>query len=420
MSTEQPDKYSLSSLDYAFSIRQCVVGAQMLFVAFGALVLVPVLTGLDPNVALFTAGLGTLAFQLVTRGKVPIFLASSFAFIAPIQYGMRTWGAGGTMCGIVAAGFLYFAVSALIRWKGIKAVHRLLPPIVTGPVIMVIGLSLAPSAVHMALGKTGDGALTLFPVETALPVALIALAATVIVSVYARGFLRLVPILSGIAAGCAAAFFAGILDFSIIAKSPWFGLPRFTAPTWNLHAAILFILVSIAPIVEHVGNILAVGAVTGRNYAENPGLHKTLLGDGIATSLAGVFGGPPNTTYAEVTGGITLIRAFNPAVLTWAAFTALVLSFVTKIGAVLQTIPSPVMGGIMILLFGAISVVGMNLLVRAGEDLAQPRNMTIVAVVLVFGIGGMVLKAGDFSLEGIGLSGLTGIVLNLILPGKRE
>ncbi|MDR1241816.1 MAG: uracil-xanthine permease family protein [Deltaproteobacteria bacterium] len=419
MTTGQADKYALSSLDYAFSIRQCVVGAQMLFVAFGALVLVPVLTGLDPNVALFTAGIGTLAFQIVTRGKVPIFLASSFAFIAPIQYGMRTWGTGGTMCGVVAAGLAYFAVSALIRWKGIKAVHRLLPPIVTGPVIMVIGLSLAPSAVHMALGKTGDGTLVLFPVETALPVALIALATTVVVSVYARGFLRLVPILSGIAAGYVAAFFAGILDFSIVAGAPWFGLPHFTAPTWNLHAVILFILVSIAPIVEHVGNILAVGAVTGRNYAENPGLHKTLLGDGIATSLAGLFGGPPNTTYAEVTGGITLIRAFNPAVLTWAAFTALALSFVTKIGALLQTIPSPVMGGIMILLFGAISVVGMNLLVRAGEDLVQPRNMTIVAVVLVFGIGGMVLKAGDFSLEGIGLSGLTGIVLNLILPGKR-
>ena len=413
-----PDKYSLSSLDYAFSVRQCVVGAQMLFVAFGALVLVPILTGLDPNVALFTAGLGTLVFQVVTRGRVPIFLASSFAFIAPIQYGMKTWGPGGTMCGIMAAGLLYFLVSFLIRWRGLQAVYKLLPPIVTGPVIMVIGLSLSPSAVHMALGKTGDGAVELFPVSVALPVALAALTATVVVSIYGRGFLKLIPILSGILAGYAAALFAGIVDFSGIEQAAWVGLPAFVRPTWNLQAAILFILVGIAPIVEHVGNILAVGAVTGRDYAKDPGLHKTLLGDGIATSIAGLFGGPPNTTYAEVTGGITLVRAFNPAVLTWAAFTALALSFITKLGAALQSIPTPVMGGIMILLFGAISVVGMNLLVRAGEDLVQPRNMAIVAVVLVFGIGGMGFRAGDFTLEGIGLAGVTGIVLNLALPNR--
>ncbi len=418
--SHHPGKLSRSCLGSGFSIRQCVVGAQMLFVAFGALVLVPILTGLDPNVALFTAGLGTLAFQVTTRGKVPIFLASSFAFIAPIQYGMKTWGPGGTMCGIMAAGVVYFLVSALVRWKGLKAVYRLLPPIVTGPVIMVIGLSLAPTAVHMALGRTGDGQAMLFPVSVALPVALLVLAATVIVSIYGKGFLRLVPILSGILVGYLAATVAGIVDFSIIGKAPWIGLPAFVRPTWNFQAAILFALVSIAPIVEHVGNILAVGAVTGRDYSRDPGLHRTLLGDGIATSLAGFFGGPPNTTYAEVTGGITLVRAFNPAVMTWAAFTALVLSFVTKLGAVLQSIPTPVMGGIMILLFGAISVVGMNLLVRAGEDLVQPRNMTIVAVVLVFGIGGMVFRAGDFTLEGIGLAGVTGIILNLVLPARPQ
>jgi uracil permease len=240
------DKYALSALDYAFSVRQSLVSAQMLFVAFGALVLVPILTGLDPNVAFFTAGLGTLAFQICTRGKVPIFLASSFAFIAPIQYGMKTWRPGGTMCGIVAAGVLYLFISAMIRWKGLKAVYKLLPPIVTGPVIMVIGLSLAPSAVHMALCKIGDGALELFPVGTALPVALIALAATIVVSIYGKGFLKLVPILSGILAGYAAALFAGIVDFSPIQKAAWFGLPTFTFPTWNFQAAILFSPVGIA------------------------------------------------------------------------------------------------------------------------------------------------------------------------------
>ncbi len=418
--TPPAGKYSISALDYAFSPRQCVVGAQMLFVAFGALVLVPILTGLDPNVALFTAGIGTLAFQICTRGKVPVFLASSFAFIAPIQYGVKNWGISDTLCGMVAAGMAYLLVSALIRRKGVKAVYRLLPPVVTGPVIMVIGLSLAPVAVNMALGKTGDGRIELFPVGVALPIALFSLAATIGIAVYGKKLLKLIPILIGILAGYAASLAAGIVDFSVIAKAAWVGWPSFTFPTWNAQAVILFVPVAIAPIIEHVGDIMAVGSVTGRNYAENPGLHATLLGDGIATSLAGVFGGPPNTTYAEVIGGIALTKAYNPAVLTWAALVAVALSFVTKLGAVLQTIPSPVMGGIMILLFGAICVVGMNILVRAGQNLMEARNMAIVAVVLVFGIGGMVFQAGDFSLGGIGLSGVVGVLLHLALPNRPE
>ena len=411
-----PNRYSLSALEYAFSPRQCLVGAQMLFVAFGALVLVPILTGLDPNVALFTAGVGTLAFQICTKGKVPIFLASSFAFIAPIQYGIKNWGVSGTMCGVIASGVVYFIISALIKAKGIRAVYKILPPIVTGPVIMVIGLSLAPVAVNMALGKAAD-----IPVSTALPIALLSLAVTIGTSIYGSGMLRLIPILSGILVGYAVSVAAGIVDFSIVAKVAWLGMPAFTAPSWNLQAIILFVPVAIAPTIEHVGNVLAIGSITGKNYAENPGLHATVLGDGIATSLAGFFGGPPNTTYAEVSGGVALTRAYNPAVMTWAAITALALSFVTKLGALLQSIPTPVMGGIMILLFGAICVVGMNILVRAGEDLMQPRNLAIVAVVLVFGIGGMVFQAGDWILGGIGLAGVTGILLHLLLPeGKRE
>ncbi len=414
------DKYSISALDYAFSFRQSVVGAQMLFVAFGALVLVPILTGLDPNVALFTAGIGTLIFQVCTRGKVPVFLASSFAFIAPIQYGVKNWGMSETLCGMVASGLAYFLVSALIRWKGIKAVYRLLPPIVTGPVIMVIGLSLAPVAVNMALGKTGDGKIELFPVNLALPIALFSLAATIGVAVYGKKLLKLIPILIGICAGYIASVGMGIVDFSIISKADWIGLPHFSFPTWNMQAVILFVPVAIAPIIEHVGDIMAVGSITGRNYAEDPGLHATLFGDGVATSLAGALGGPPATTYAEVIGGIALTKAYNPAVLTWAALTAVALSFVTKLGAVLQSIPSPVMGGIMILLFGAICVVGMNILVRAGQDLMASRNMAIVAVVLVFGIGGMVFQAGDFMLGGIGLAGVVGVFLHLVLPNRSE
>lgn len=413
------EKGSISSLDYSFSPRQALIGAQMLFVAFGALVLVPMLTGLDPNVALFTAGIGTLAFQICTKGKVPIFLASSFAFIAPIQYGMANWGMSGTMCGIVASGLTYLAVSLLVRWKGIEAVHAILPPIVTGPIIMVIGLSLAPSAVNMALGLTGDGGVRLFPLNEALTVAFTALAATILTSVCGKGLFKLVPILTGIVAGYIAALVFGMVDFTPVGKAGWVAAPAFVLPTWNLQAVILFVPVAIAPVIEHVGNVMAIGAITGREYTENPGLHRTLFGDGLATSLAGLFGGPPNTTYAEVTGGIALTRAFNPAVLTWAALTAIVLSFVSKLGSLLHSIPAPVMGGIMILLFGAICVVGMNILVRAGEDLMESRNLAIVAVILVFGIGGMTFRAGDFVLEGIGLSAVVGVLLHLALPGKR-
>lgn len=414
------DNNVISSLDYRFSPRQALVGAQMLFVAFGALVLVPLLTGLDPNVALFTAGLGTIIFQLCTRGKVPVFLASSFAFIAPIQAGVKLWGVPGTLCGMVAAGFSYFLVSALIRWKGVKSVQRVLPPIVTGPIIMVIGLSLAPVAVNMALGRTGDGKGELFTMAQAMPLSMIALGVTIFTAVFGKGIFKLIPILSGIIAGYFMAAWWGLIDYSIIINAPWVSMPSFVFPQWNFAAVIAFMPVAIAPIIEHVGDVYAVEALTGRKYTEDPGLDKTLFGDGVATSVAGFLGGPPCTTYAEVIGGIALTRAFNPAVLTWAAITAIALSFVSKVGAVLHSIPAPVMGGIMVLLFGAICVVGMNILVKAGKSLMNPRNMSVVAVMLVFGIGGMVFRAGDFVLEGIGLAGIVGVLLHLILPDRDE
>jgi len=388
----------------------------MLFVAFGALVLVPLLTGLDPNVALLTAGVGTLIFQLVTRGKVPVFLASSFAFIAPIIYGVQTWGIPGTLCGLAAAGVLYVLLSQLIRLKGTAALQRVLPPIVTGPVIMVIGLVLAPVAVNMALGKSGDGAEVLVPQGRALAVAMISLATTILVSLLGRGFLRLLPILCGITVGYLVSLPLGLVDSAAMAAAPWFAVPRFVLPQWNLEAVVFIVPVAIAPAIEHVGDILAIGSVTGRKYVEDPGVHRTMLGDGLATSFASLLGGPPNTTYSEVTGAVALTRSFNPGVMTWAAITAIVLAFVGKLGGFLQTIPTPVMGGILTLLFGAIAVVGISTLVRAQQDLMQPRNLAIVAVIIVFGIGGMVFQAGEFTLQGIGLAGVVGVVLNLVLP----
>jgi uracil permease len=407
---------NLSPTDYNFQVKDCFLGAQMLFVAFGALVLVPLLTGLDPNVALFTAGLGTLVFQIITRGKIPVFLASSFAFIAPIIYGVKTWGIPGTMCGLAAAGLVYVLLSILVRVQGSDIIKKVLPPVVTGPVIMVIGLILAPVAVHMAMGKTGDGAVVLFPQAKAMTVGLLALATTILVSILGKGIFKLIPIICGILVGYIVSLFFGIVDFSGISKAAWFSVPNFTLPEWNLQAIFFIVPIAIAPAIEHFGDVVAVGGVTGKDYLKDPGIQNTMLGDGIATSLASFLGGPPNTTYSEVTGAVALTKVFNPAIMTWAAVTAILLAFVGKLGAVLQTIPTPVMGGIMLLLFGAIMVVGLNTLVKSGQDLLEARNLSIVALILIFGIGGMSFSAGQFQLQGIGLSGILGVVLNLVLP----
>lgn len=402
---------------YRLNIADSLLGAQMLFVAFGALVLVPILTGLDPNVALFTAGLGTIVFQIITKGKVPVFLASSFAFIAPISYGVKTWGIPGTLCGLAAAGVLYVILSFIIRIKGSSVLERYLPPVVTGPVIMVIGLVLAPVAVGMANGSIGDGRII---GSQAMIISMVALVTTVIVSIFGGGFLRLIPILCGIAAGYVVSLVMGLIDFSPVVNAPWFKVPDFTAPSWNLDAIIYIVPVAIAPAIEHFGDVLAVGSITGKDYVKDPGVENTMLGDGIATSLAAFFGGPPNTTYSEVSGAVALTKAFNPAIMTWAAISAILLAFIGKIGAFLATIPGPVMGGVMILLFGMITVIGINTLVRAGKDLATPRSLVIIAVILVCGIGGMKFSAGTFAIEKIGLAGILGFLLNLILPQEKS
>ncbi len=406
--------------DYHFHPAEALLGAQMLFVAFGALVLVPLLTGFDPNVALFTAGAGTLLFQVITRGQVPVFLASSFAFIPAMIYGAQTWGIPATLSGLAAAGLLYIVLSQVVRWRGVDFLHRILPPVVTGPVIMVIGLMLAGVGVNLAMGKTGDGAAELVPYGTALTVAAASLLTTVLISLRGGGMLRLVPILAGVAVGYVLSLFMGLVDFSTVRDAPWFAMPAFVTPEWNWAAVIFILPVAIAPAIEHFGDVLAIGSVTGRDYLEKPGIHKTMLGDGLATSLAALFGGPPNTTYSEVTGAVALTKTFNPAVMTWAAIFAIGLAFIAKIGALLATLPTPVMGGILVLLFGAITVVGINTLVRAGEDLMQPRNLIIVALVLVSGVGGLSLGGEAYSLSGIGLAGILGVVANLVLPKARE
>ena len=396
-------------------MKNAIQGAQMLFVAFGALVLVPLLTGLDPSVALFGAGIGTLIFQVVTRRSVPIFLASSFAFIAPILYGVQTWGIPATMGGLMMAGLVYVALGALIKIRGVAIVHKLLPPVVVGPVIMVIGLGLAPNAVNMALGRGADG-VQLIDANTALIISAASLFTTIAISVFSRGFLKLMPILGGIIVGYALSLFYGIVDFTPVHQAAWFALPAFVMPEFNINAILFMIPVAIAPAVEHVGDMLAISNVTGKDYFKKPGLHRTIAGDGLATIAASMFGAPPNTTYSEVTGAVMLTKSFNPVIMTWTAITAIILALVGKLGAVLQTIPMPVMGGIMILLFGSIATVGLNTLIKNNVDLHKSRNLVIVAITLVFGIGGMAFGIGDFSLQGISLCGIVAIVLNLILP----
>lgn len=407
----------LHSTDYNFRIKDSIVGLQFLFVAFGALVLVPILTGLDPNVALFTAGLGTLLFQLTTKERIPpIFLASSFSFIAPIIYGTKTWGLAGTMCGLASAGLFYFFLSVAVRIKGSDFLHKLFPAVVVGPVIMTIGLILSPVAVHMAMGKTGDGAIVLVPFAQAMTISMSALIVTMLVALLGRGVLKLLPIMCGIGAGYIIALFMGMISFDSVVNAPWFAIPNFVTPEFNLEAIIYILPIAIAPAVEHVGGILTISNVTKTDYLDKPGLKTTLLGDAIATTAASMLGGPPNTTYSEVTGAVTITRAFNPAIMTWAALFAILLAFVGKLGGLLNTIPVPVMGGILLLLFGIIASIGLGTIVRGKVDMNNPRNMIIVSMILVLAIGGMVIDFGGVAFSGIGLGAIVGITLNLILP----
>ncbi|VXC95020.1 putative uracil permease [Pseudomonas sp. 9AZ] len=399
--------------------RQGISGAQMLFVAFGALVLMPLITGMDPNVALFTAGIGTLLFQLVTGRQVPVFLASSFAFIAPILAAKGEFGLPAVLGGIVASGLVYILLSAVVRVKGAGFIDRLLPPVVIAPVIISIGLALSPVAVNMAMGKAGDGSAQLVPYETAMLISMSALITTVLVAAMGRGLLRLVPILAGIIVGCIVAAFCGVIDTSNIAAAPWLAIPAFVTPELHWGAILYIVPVALAPAIEHIGGVVAIGSVTGKNFIKKPGLHRTLLGDGLATSAAGMFGGPPNTTYAEVTGAVMLTKNYNPKIMTWAACFAIGLAFVGKFGTALQSIPVPVMGGILCLLFGSIAVVGLNTLIRHQVDLSEARNLIIVSVTLVFGIGGMVIGNSDFALSGISLCAICALVLNLVLPGGQ-
>ncbi|OSI17633.1 uracil-xanthine permease family protein [Neisseria dumasiana] len=398
-------------------LKLAVSGAQILFVAFGAMVLVPLLTGLNPALALLGAGIGTLLFQMVTKFKVPVFLGSSFAFIAPIIYSISEWGLPSTMFGLFAAGFMYFVFAALIKWRGLATVNRLLPPVVIGPVIMVIGLSVAVVASQMAMGQAGGQQAVDY--TQSLILSGFTFAVTVVVAVFGSKMMKLIPILIGVAAGYIAAWMLGLVDTAPISDAPWFAVPHFETPQVNWQAALFMLPVAIAPAIEHIGGVMAIGKVTGNNYAKDPGLDKTLAGDGLGVCVAGLIGGPPVTTYGEVTGAVMITKNSNPYIMTWAAIFAICMAFFGKFNAFLASIPLPVMGGIMILLFGTIASLGLKTLIDAQVDLMRPKNLVIVSSVLTTGVGGMVIKFGTVSFAGVGLCAILAIVLNWLIPDEK-
>ncbi len=398
-------KLNLLKTKQELSFKNTILGVQFLFVAFGATVLVPLLVGIDPSVALFTAGVGTLLFHLITKGIVPVFLGSSFAFIAPIVKSTELYGLPGTFGGVIAVGLVYGIMSGLVKAYGIKFIERLFPKVVIGPVIMTIGLSLAPTAVNMA--------------KTDWLLAIIALVTAITVVVAGKGMIKLIPIFIGIIVGYVAGIFLGKVDFTAVAESSWIMVPSFTAPEFNWAAILFMVPVAVAPLIEHIGDVYAISNVADKNFIEKPGLNRTMLGDGLATSLAGALGSVPNTTYSEVTGAISLTKVTNPFILRIAAVTAIVFSLVGKISGFLKTIPQSVLGGIMLLLFGMIASIGIKTLADGKTNLAETRNQVIVAVILTVGIGGAIISYENFSMSGIGLASVVGVLLNLLLPGRK-
>ena len=389
-------------------VKKTVVGVQFLFVGVGATVLVPLLIGIDPATALFTAGLGTFIFHFVTKGKVPIFLGSSFAFIAPIIAATKQWGLPGTLAGLTAVSLVYFVMSALVKWQGKRCLDRIFPPVVIGPVIILIGLSLSGSAVNMA--------------KTDWMLAFVALITAIVVLTFSRGMLKLVPIILGILVGYVVAVAMNKVDFSGVAAASWIAMPvHFDTITHFQWAPFLYMIpVAIAPVLEHIGDVYVVGAVAKKDFVADPGIHRTMLGDGCACLASAFLGGPPETTYSEVTGAMSITKITSPAVIRISAATAICFSVVGKLSALLQSIPQAVLGGIMLLLFGTIASVGVQNLMQNKVDMNDTRNVIIISVMLTMGLGGAVLSSGSFAISGIGLSAVVGVVLNLVLPKTKK
>ncbi|HJJ32026.1 MAG TPA: uracil-xanthine permease family protein [Methanocorpusculum sp.] len=395
--------------------KLAVLGIQHVFAMFGSTILVPILTGLPVSVALFCAGVGTLIFHLFTKGKVPVFLGSSFAFIAAIGVVSANEGLEYATGGIVAAGCVYLVLAVLVFFVGSERIRKLFPPVVTGPVIMIIGLMLASTAI----GYFSDGWSYL--------VGVVVIATVIIVSLLVKGFLRMLPILFGLIAGyllCMLLTGCGIdvgLDYSVITGASLFSVPAFFLPKFSFSACLMIAPIAIVTFIEHLGDISANGEVVGKDFFKDPGLHRTLLGDGLASIFAGAVGGPSNTTYSENTGVLAATRNYNPRTLEIAAIVAIVISFIGYLTGFISSIPSAVLGGMCIVLFGMIAAVGMRNLVENHVDFKNQRNVLIVGIMLIIAIGGLaipIIPDANLSLSGVALSAVVGIILNLILPER--
>jgi uracil permease len=411
-----------SSLNITGS-KKIVLGLQHLLAMFGATVLVPILTGLDPSLALLSAGLGTLMFHFITGGQVPVFLGSSFAFIGAIAMTLSSEGIGAVKAGVIGAGLIYTLMSLVIKLVGVKKVKSFFPPIVTGPVIMVIGLRLAPVALGMA-GYSFDTASQIGTFDVAsVTVASVVISTMIIVSIFAKGFFKLVPILIAVIVGYLVSIPLGLVDFTAVREAGWLGLSSSamdhltTMPKFTLSGIAAISPIALVIFIEHFGDITTNGAVVGKDFFKNPGVHKTMLGDGVATLIAGFIGGPANTTYSENTGVLAVTKIYDPSVLRTAAVFAVILSFVGKFGALIRSIPSPVMGGVSIILFGMIASVGVRTMVEAKLDFAHSRNLMIGSLILVTGIAiDNIHMGGTLSLSGLAIAAFIGVVLNKVLP----
>ncbi|MGG0187525.1 solute carrier family 23 protein [Bacillus rhizoplanae] len=399
-----------------------LLSIQHLFAMFGATVLVPFLTGLSPAVALISSGLGTLAFLLITKGQVPAYLGSSFAFIAPIITAKAAGGPGAAMLGGMMAGLVYMLIALAIKKSGSNWIMNLLPPIVVGPVVMVIGLGLAHTAVDMAMNNA-DGKYSF----THFSVALVTLAITIICSIFGRGFLSIIPVLIGIIGGYIFAYFQGLVDLKPVIEAKWFDVPDFVVPfvtytpefSWKI--VLVMVPVAIVTVSEHIGHQIVLGNVINKDLIEKPGLHRSIMGDGIATFIASTIGGPPNTTYGENIGVLAITRAYSVYLFVGSAILAIMFGFIGKISALIHSIPTPVMGGVSILLFGIIASSGLRMMVDEKTDFGDKRNLVIASVILVIGIGGAVLHIGQsFQVEGMALAAIVGVILNLVLPELKQ
>ncbi|QDQ01638.1 uracil permease [Lysinibacillus fusiformis] len=409
-------------------IQLVTLSFQHMFAMFGSTILVPQLVGLSPAIALLTSGIATLIFLLVTQFKVPAYLGSSFAFISPIliaSNGLTEDGAsvspGNAMIGAMAVGLVYGIVSLLIWKTGYKWLMRLLPPIVVAPVIIVIGLGLSGTAVNMAMNVNGEYNFLHFTA------ALVTLFAAIIFTVYFKNILSAMPILMGLIVGYIYSVIIGIVDFTAVKEASFFALPDFIIPgvdyEFNITAKILLAMVPIVivTISEHIGHQLVLGKVVNRNYIKDPGLHRSILGDGLGTLVSSLIGGPPKTTYGENIGVLAITRVYSVYVIMGAAVIAIVVSFFGQAMALISTIPTAVLGGISILLFGIIASSGLRMLVENNVDFGNNRNMVIASVILVVGIGGAALKFTDsFAIEGMALAAIIGVILNLALPGRDK